>query len=159
MYKGVQWQSSSKHETNDIRKIFTDAEILFAPNLLGHSLETYSCKVQSRETSRILFLSRISPEKNLLFALETMKEVKGRFIFDIFGPIGDEQYWEKCKSAIESLPENVQVCYKGTVPFDQVYQTMSEYDILFVPSLGENFGHVGENWSQKESAGIWIFQI
>jgi len=142
LYKGVQWQSSSKHETDDIRKIFADAKILFAPNLLGRSLEILSCKVHSRETSRLLFLSRISPEKNLLFALETMKEVKGRFIFDIFGPIGEQDYWTRCKAAMESLPENVQVCYKGIVPFDQVYQTMSEYDILFVPSLGENFGHV-----------------
>lgn len=169
LYKGVQWQSSSKHETDDIRRIFPDAKVLLAPNLLGRSLETHSCEVQSRETSRVLFLSRISPEKNLLFALEVMEEVRGRFIFDIYGPIGDKQYWKKCKSAISSLPGNVQVCYKGTVPFERTYQTMSEYDILFVPSLGENFGHVfaealsvgtpiltsnRTRWRELESKGI-----
>ena len=66
------------------------------------SFEYIKSKIQkSSKKLKIIFLSRIAPEKNLHLALEIISELKVPFIFDIYGPIGDYEYWGKCKSIIE----------------------------------------------------------
>lgn len=91
---------------------------------------------------RIIFLSRISRKKNLHFALETLPHIIGDVVFDIYGPLEDERYWAECQLIIEQLPSNVQVKYCGVVPFEQTTAVMSQYDLFFLPTLHENYGHV-----------------
>jgi len=40
------------------------------------------------------------------------------------------------------LPSNIKVQYCNVVRHDQVVSVMAEYDLFFLPTLGENFGHV-----------------
>ncbi len=42
---------------------------------------------------------------------------------------------------LASLPENVQVEYRGNLPNERVAETLFGYDFFFLPTLGENFGH------------------
>ena len=51
---------------------------------------------------KILFISVISPKKNLIYVIETLNKVKGDFTLDIYGPVKDEQYWRECKNGISS---------------------------------------------------------
>jgi len=91
---------------------------------------------------RMIWLGRIAPEKNLLFALQILKTVvSGRITYDIYGPIYDEAYWEQCKTEINSLSSNIRVNYKGSVPGDRVTEILKNYHLLFLPTTGENFGH------------------
>jgi len=90
---------------------------------------------------QIIFLSRISRKKNLHFALETLRHITGSVVFDIYGPLEDERYWSECQTVIEQLPSNVQVKYCGVVPFEQTTAVMSQYDLFFLPTLHENYGH------------------
>ena len=36
----------------------------------------------------------------------------------------------------------MQAAYKGSIPPDQVFDTLSRYDLFLFPSHGENYGHV-----------------
>nr|WP_257571326.1 glycosyltransferase [Tetragenococcus halophilus] len=91
---------------------------------------------------RLVFISRITPKKNLDFALEVINEISsGEVIFDIYGPKEDEEYWEKCRQKFNNN-KKVFINYKGNLSHQQVMSTFFEYDFFFFPTWSENFGHV-----------------
>ncbi|OLV15845.1 Glycosyl transferase, group 1 [Deinococcus marmoris] len=89
-----------------------------------------------------MFISRISPKKNLKFAIRSLKNSKFSAIMDVYGPVEDESYWESCLKEGENLPKNVQFKYEGALSHDKIRHKFAEYDIFLFPTLGENFGHV-----------------
>jgi glycosyltransferase involved in cell wall biosynthesis len=91
---------------------------------------------------RFIFLSRISRMKNLKHALQACRQLKGNVTLDIYGPLEQRDYFEECRSIIETAPENIKIEYKGAVPPDKVQSTMAHYHFMILPTLGENFGHV-----------------
>lgn len=96
-------------------------------------------------TLRIIFLSRISRMKNLDFALSVLRDVKGSVTLHIYGPFpreDDKNFWSECQQLIHLLPDNIQVKYCGATEANQVVTTLARYDLFFLPTLGENFGHV-----------------
>lgn len=146
LYKGVTWQASGEHEAEQIKNCFGKAaKVVVAPDLpplvsnVGVEIQR---KPKIRGKLQIIFLSRISPMKNLLSALTALRSVEGDVVLDIYGPLEDKDYWEKCQAEIIRLPVNVKVRYQGAVPPDQVDHIMRDHDLFFLPSLGENFGHV-----------------
>jgi len=146
LYRGIVWQASSVHEEADIRRWFgEDVPVMIAPNLppLVHAVHELPPKPEKIEGClKILFLSRVSRKKNLDGALKMLIGLKGRIQFDINGPMEDKIYWEKCKKIISRLPVNIDVRYCGSVEHDKVGVAMREHDLFFLPTLGENFGHV-----------------
>lgn len=111
-----------------------------APNRSKLSLLAHSLKRAGH--ADIVFLSRISPMKNLLYALQLLAQVKGDVNFWIYGPLEDADYWQKCEELIDELPNNIRVAYGGEVAADDVGPLLSFYNLLLFPTLGENFGHV-----------------
>lgn len=145
LYKSVTWQASSELEKKDIINALgvLPSSILVAKDL--PVLRDTECVTSSSfilRDVRLVFLSRISPMKNLEFTLKVLSRIKAILIFDIYGPIEDEVYWVRCLELIEKLPSNIRVAYCGEVTPDQVGHTFSRYDLFFFPSLGENYGHV-----------------
>ena len=82
--------------------------------------------------------------KNLDFAIEIFTEIPQdiKIKFDIYGVIADNIYWKKCLKKINSLPKNINCDYLGEVKPSEVLSIFRKYDLLLLPSLGENFGHV-----------------
>lgn len=146
LYHGVLWQASSEHEEADIRHWFgNDIRVVITPNLppvIHATDELASKRKKSKGCLKILFLSRISRKKNLDGALETLRGLKGKVEFNIYGPMEDKSYWAECQKISSSLPGNIEARYCGSVEHDQVGAVMREHDLFFFPTLGENFGHV-----------------
>jgi glycosyltransferase involved in cell wall biosynthesis len=80
--------------------------------------------------------------KNLDFALQVLAQVSIPVTFDIYGNIEDRAYWRHCQRLMEVLPANVVATYMGTVNRESLAQRMTTYDLFFLPTRGENFGHV-----------------
>jgi glycosyltransferase involved in cell wall biosynthesis len=145
LFDGLVWHASSEYEMDDIRRCLGDDCVTqIAPDIPGALSE--ACPLSSPPVKRagelrIVFLSRISPKKNLHFLLEMLSAVHGDVQMDIFGPADPESYWLKCQAAMGSLPRNVRVDYRGSLPNDQVAETLSCYHFFVLPTLGENFGH------------------
>src|SRR5690606_1255432 len=97
---------------------------------------------KDKSVLKIAFLSRISPIKNLTYALKVLSKIKKSIQFDIYGPLEDKTYWQECQDIIENMPENIKVNYKGQLNPNMVVDTLSEYDLFFMPTQGENYGHV-----------------
>lgn len=90
----------------------------------------------------LVSVARIAPEKNTLFALEVLKECKSNISLDIYGSIYNESYWGQCKESIAKMPSNIKVSYAGDLPSDKLFDILPQYDFLFLPTRGENFGHI-----------------
>lgn len=92
----------------------------------------------------LVFISRISEKKNLDGALDLLLNNKfdGKINFNIYGPIEDSNYWNKCKSKIKLLPNNIHVKYHGVLERKDIKKVYSNNHFLFFLTHGENFGHV-----------------
>lgn len=146
LHRGVSFQASSEHEAADIRRVLGDVSIYVASDLPGRSgsgvAADVSALVASDRPPHAVFLSRISPMKNLLGAIEILARVATPVTFDIYGVIEDQAYWARCQAAIATLPAHVQVRYRRALRPDEVIEVLARYDFFFLPTLGENYGHV-----------------
>jgi glycosyltransferase involved in cell wall biosynthesis len=90
---------------------------------------------------RLVSVGRISPVKNLDFALEVMRRLEMSVQFDLYGPVTDETYWARCLDLVDGLPDAVKFSHKGIVGNDRIPEILASYDLFLLPTLGENFGH------------------
>jgi glycosyltransferase involved in cell wall biosynthesis len=146
LYRHVVWQASSEYEEESIRSWLGDhVRVVIARDLLPPVFDMGEQPSRRRKTAgrlKIVFLSRISRMKNLSGALKMLDGLEGEVQFNIYGPLEDRGYWAECQRVIDTLPRNVQVKYWGGVRHEQVVGTMAEHDLFFLPTLGENYGHV-----------------
>jgi len=84
----------------------------------------------------------VAPVKNIHFALEAMRHLTSPVTLDIFGPIEDPSYWERCQSVISTLPKVINTRYRGSLDPSDAPSVLAQYDTMLLPTLGENFGHV-----------------
>jgi glycosyltransferase involved in cell wall biosynthesis len=91
---------------------------------------------------RVVFLSRITRNKNLAYALRLLHGIAGRVLLDIYGPQEHMAYWAECESLMRSLPRNIVTRYCGVVEPQNVEATFARYHLFLFPSAGESFGHV-----------------
>lgn len=147
LFQGVTWQASSEHEARDIARYIPGARIRIAPNLLSaiRFATPPGTEKESRSDTgslKVAFLSRISPKKNLDYALRVVRRVRVPIQFDVYGPAEDPRYWSVCKALMRAIPDHVAVRYLGPVAHGDVPRVLASYDVLFLPTRSENFGYV-----------------
>ncbi len=144
LFKNIYWSASSEREQSDILDhIKTDPQNIFiALDLPRVENRSFKFPKNNSDTLRIVWLSRISPEKNLLGTIEVLGSVKSKIEFSIYGPKQDPNYWKKCEEKLINLPDNI--CWKwlGNVESEKVVEVFSAYDVFVFNTLGENYGHV-----------------
>jgi len=147
VYENVTWQASSPYEATDIRQTLQIGEelVVIAPNLpskIGDDEAQWASEERAEgAVLRVVFLSRVSVVKNLDFALHVVSRVRVPLVFDVFGLVDNPSYWARCKALAGELPDNVSFAYRGVVPHEYVKDIMSGYDLFFLPTQGENYGH------------------
>lgn len=144
LYNDIYWHATTEFEKRDIEKVIKDNQkIYIANNLPKKDLIRYE-NISEKKKGELscVFISRISPKKNITYALDVLKDIEGVNIkYDIYGPIEDNQYWEQCLEKINNLPSNIEVNYKGELNPDEVSKVFSKYNSFLFPTMGENFGH------------------
>ncbi len=146
LYKGLTFHVTNEKEKQDVKHAMgVNTFICIADNLPQKKLPTLKPIIKERGVLRLVSMARISPEKNTLFAIQRLADLgttNGHIILDLYGHIYDTSYWRQCEQLITSLPATITVQHKGTVDATEVSQTIQDYHALFLPSRGENFGHV-----------------
>lgn len=148
LYRDLIWHASDDRDKVEISSALgAAAESIYVASNLPGPVSSSSTHELSRpiasEPLRICFLSRISPEKNLDFALDVLRRVEVPVRFDIYGPIRDDKaYWARCQQLMAGLPPSATATYRGSVMPQDVGRVMAEHDLFFLPTRGENFGHV-----------------
>lgn len=144
LLRNVYFQSTSEEEFANIKKYLKveSKKIYYLTNIPTIPDVSSKKRKKIKGHANLIYLSRIVPKKNLLFALKCLENISGNVVFDIYGPIEDVCYWNECKEQIKKLPLNIKVNYCGLVNHDGVCEKFSIYDAFFFPTLSENFGHV-----------------
>lgn len=143
IHKGLVWQATSETEEKNLRELLGDsAKISLLTNGADSLAVASSPPVKTPGSLKIIFLSRITPKKNLIFALDCCRYLSGDIEFDIYGPTEDRAYWAQCEKLIVALPANVKVNYRGEVKAEAVMEVFSRYHLFFFPTWSENYGHV-----------------
>ena len=73
--------------------------------------------------------------------LEALKKCSANIKYNIYGPVKDETYWQKCKAVIAELPTNITVQYHGEIAPGFVAKAIAQQHVFIMPSKSENFGH------------------
>ena len=151
LYKNITWQASSEYEVADIRKLMAAKKKINVAADIASDLPAICMGVADEEMKKlrvpgeplhVCFLSRISPKKNLDYALRVLSEVTVPVEFTIYGVNEDESYWKNCQEIITRMPDNISVNYHGVIDNTNVAKTLPQHDLFFFPTRGENFGHV-----------------
>jgi glycosyltransferase involved in cell wall biosynthesis len=149
LYGGICWHASADLEFREIETfleshgqlheaIATASDI---PPIAWSIAESRLARRAKSGPTRFVFISRISPKKNLLYALKALETGSDEVEFDVFGPIDDANYWADCQRVIRTLPANVTVRYRGAIARDDVASVLREYDFFLLPTQSENFGY------------------
>ena len=142
-FKNAEFHATSQNELEDIKKHFgTSIPAKYAPNLPGDLGGQPAKTTKSKGCVKLVSIARVSPEKNIDFALQLLHEVKGKVEFDVYGSIYDKRYWEACLRIMETLPGNVTVNYKDSLEPAEIRGILKKGDFLLLPTTGENFGHI-----------------
>ncbi|MBK9175767.1 MAG: glycosyltransferase family 4 protein [Flavobacteriales bacterium] len=142
-FKGVEFQATNTEEAEDIKRwIGRGVKVHLVPNL-GRKVEAREpVRIAKRPGElRLVSVGRIAPEKNTLFAIERLAGLKGEVRFDLYGTVYEAAYAQRCQDAAARLPANITVEFHGHVEQDQVARVISDGHAVFMPSVGENFGH------------------
>lgn len=139
------WHASTENELNQIssnigissKNIYVAKDIA----LFDESKPKFKKPYKEFNKLKIVYIARVTPVKNLMYILEVLKFCDSDIVFDIYGAVDEKKYWDQCKKKINSLPKNISVNYFGVISNELVIQTLSEYHLFFLPTLGENFGH------------------
>lgn len=136
------WQALSEQEMLDIQRLFGPATPVTVTAPLLPALEQGKSVRAPKQPGRLraVFLSRIDRMKNLDVAIRLVNATDCVSL-DIYGPIGQPDYWVECQSLIASGRPGA-IRYRGGLPPAEVQKVLSGYDLMILPSQSENFGFV-----------------
>jgi glycosyltransferase involved in cell wall biosynthesis len=142
LHRGTVFQASSDFEAEDIRRALGPRVDTQVAEDIGAQEFAENLPPRTSGPLKAVFISRISPMKNLLVALKMLQQVQQPLVYEIYGPIEDGEYWQQCEKVIAGLPPHIQIQYRGSLTPDDVVKSLEKYDVFFFPTKGENYGHV-----------------
>ena len=143
LFDNIIWSVSSNIEKFDIEaNIGMNTKSLVAEDLPRKNNISKVNKKKKHNSLSIVFFSRITSIKNLKYAIEIVSQLRGNINFTILGIIEDHGYWEECKKLLNTLPDNILWSYSGEIDTQNVITELRKYDVLILPTKGENYGHV-----------------
>lgn len=145
LFRDLCWQASSDFEAHDIAAVIgPQAEVRVACDLPAERVEPPPPHLARRPGAplRIVFLSRISPKKNLDYALRVLAQIRAPVRFTICGPAEDADHARLCRTLAKDLGPHIEIDWIGPLPPERIAETFAAHDLFFFPTRGENYGHV-----------------
>tara|TARA_B110000483_G_scaffold166533_1_gene197048 strand:- start:51 stop:1184 length:1134 start_codon:yes stop_codon:yes gene_type:complete len=142
-YSNIDWHASTNNESIEIKNLFgNNSKISVAQNLSGFKYSKFKAHKVKHGFLKVLFVSRISEKKNLLFLIESINlcENKNQINLTIIGFQQDKTYFKLCSDLLDKY----QISYEflGSIPHNQLSNYYLSSDIFCLPTLHENYGHV-----------------
>jgi glycosyltransferase involved in cell wall biosynthesis len=144
-FDNVTFHATTDQEREEVKSVFgKNAVVHVAGNLPRKNDFTIQQATEARihGAVRLVSVARIAPEKNTLFAINVLAEVKATVTFDVWGACYDTAYYEQCQLAVADLPKHITVNFHGPLDSGKIAETLADADALFLPTRGENFGHI-----------------
>jgi glycosyltransferase involved in cell wall biosynthesis len=142
-YKGVLWEATNAQEAMEIGEHFgSKIRYRIAPNLA--SVPVKRAVKMKKKTGELMLVcvARISPEKGIFEALDFLRvaRLKGKVSIKFYGAKTNRTYLHMCEAVAETIPD-VSVTFCGEVDPSALPGILAENHFMFMPTLGENYGH------------------
>lgn len=143
LYNGITWHATNEEEAEEIRQhMGNEAMVRVAPNLVVMPSSQTTLPSKEEGVLRLVTIARISPEKNILQAIDwVLKSIPSdaNFAWDIYGTQENVEYLAQCSAALRDSPLNISL--KGHISPNDISKVISKYHFFYLPTLGENYGH------------------
>ncbi|WP_315637363.1 MULTISPECIES: glycosyltransferase [Microbacterium] len=140
---GVYWHASTEDEARDIRGVLPKVRrVLVREDETALPPEPDPGRERTGDKLRLVFLGRIVPVKGLETLLRGLALVEHEVDLDVMGPAEDAAYARRCRDIAAALPPQVRVRFRGSMSHDAILEELGNYDVMVLPTRGENFGHV-----------------
>jgi glycosyltransferase involved in cell wall biosynthesis len=144
LHRHIRWHASTALEAKDVTRAVGPVTCHIATNLraglrLGGAPNR---PPRTRGSVSAVFLSRIAPKKNLSGLLDAIAVADADVSLAIAGPIDDAGYWAECTERMRRLPPGKTAVPVGAVGAADVVGFLAGFEVLALPTFGENFGHV-----------------
>lgn len=141
-YRKVVFHATGIKEEEEIRKILgRNCKICRAINISVLYKGETAKRIKKVNELRLIFVGRIAPEKNLLFAIEMASQFSDNVKLDIYGPVYDKHYLKTCTDRILQNGRKGNINFCGELERNKLRQKLTDYHLLLLPTTGENFGH------------------
>lgn len=143
VFKHITWHASTKLEEEEIKKAFGSSSIIQIAQNIATLVVPRPKQTQNKRKGelKLIFFSRINEKKNLIFAIQVLKIINNTNVqLDIYGPIEDDNYFEKIIEIVNNNSLNVN--YKGILKPTDLPTKLWNYHFLLFPTKHENYGHV-----------------
>lgn len=142
LHSRVIWHATSVQEEQEIKNVFGTKKTIYKISNLPKKLNADLKKIKTPGSLNLCFISRISEKKNLVFALNVLAQINDQEIrYNIYGPLEDSTYWEKCENILKNFPKNIKAEYQGTIDPKDLEKVLADEHMMFLPTFNENFGH------------------
>jgi glycosyltransferase involved in cell wall biosynthesis len=132
--------SASRTEANNIQTIGLRVPIAVVPN--GTILPGMDRNLERGNKKRILFLSRIHPNKGLINLVEVMKRVNLKEWELVIAGYDEGNHLKEVQAAVKRANLTNSVIFHGPVRDDEKWSLYASSDLFILPSYSENFGIV-----------------
>ncbi|MFC7432502.1 MULTISPECIES: glycosyltransferase [unclassified Agrococcus] len=140
--RGVLWHASSEREAADVRRAMgDDAAIVVRED--DHALPARAQRSRAGSGPlRLVFVSRLVPNKGLHVLLEALASVEEPWTLDVHGIEEDAAYARRCRAAAARPGMRGRVTLHGPLEPHAVRDAFAGHDLFAFPTAFENFGHV-----------------
>ncbi|MFN6379192.1 MAG: glycosyltransferase family 4 protein [Flavobacteriales bacterium] len=140
LYRGVTWHATNEQEAIEIKSKFPSSKVVVAPVIPSADEPMALISPKIKGVLRVVCFSRVSAEKGILEAIRSVNSVRSdrKISFDIYGAIPKGEYAELCfrEAALSS-----RVRLMGEVEPPKIKDIYANYEVFFLPTWGENYGH------------------
>lgn len=143
-YAGITFHVTTAAEAKQVRAVFGATATVHVAGNLPRKMEAqeFGHATKRKGSVRMVSVARVAPEKNTLYAIEALRHTQSSPEFDIWGAYYDNEYAAACEYAAKQLPEGTVVRFNGALDSTAIHRTVAQFDLLFLPTRGENFGHI-----------------
>lgn len=143
LYKSKTMLASSEEEISLIKRVLgPQTQVSLLPNLpITPSVFMPRSFKKNQDTLRILFLGRISPEKNPITLVKALQSVTFSVHVTFCGAFNEKQYADLFEKECQLLPAHIKMTHLQHCPHHEINGLFLQNDLMVLPSLGENFGH------------------
>lgn len=141
---GATWHATSKLEAGDVKKWFgCQQKICTIPNIptlfdIPHRNRILSVK----ESLNLAVVGRVCKFKGQEFLAEVIGSLDRKVNIKFLGPVEDLDSKARCEQILRDR-EHVSVKWSGLYTREQLPYLLGDIDLVCIPSLSENFCHVG----------------
>lgn len=142
LFNGITWAATNDQEAREITRTFgSHCLIRLAPNLPRKAEPRAEAPDKLPGVLRLYTVARVSPEKNFLGGIDYLSKLgEGQVEWHIYGTLHDEAYLASCRQAALKT-KHLTVNFIGELPPDQIAASVANFHFMYLPTLGENFGH------------------